>query len=565
MKKDEFIIDQTLFDLKLNEAQFYSEQGLYEESDKIYASLIEELKQLPETRSSAIQIKQLESIRQECKDKAGARKCKVGLKYLSDTDKHIAHEESSSQNVISKDRVSSNESLIRREDIESDIDSQTAKFINDMIFEAVRRGASDIHIEPAINSTHLSSNSNRSKIRFRIDGICQSYIDIPNKFALHLIFKLKVMAKIDISIRSKPLYGKIRFKSGQNDLIELQVVTIPTIGYREDIVLKFFPAAKIMSLLDIGLLDHNFNSFIEMLNKPYGLILVAGLSDSGKTTILHSALNLINSPAKKIWSAEDSIEITQQGIRQVEIKPDKGCDYCDLIEAFLKSDSDVIMIGELNDYQTASIAVKAALTGHLVIAGVTASTVPDTIRKMLQIGVNPNNFADSLLGILNQRLVRSLCEKCKLSSIKSIESEMQSPQPSETNLDLIEMLISDFGKDKDYLGILEQIDRENITLFEHFPDGCEECGYTGYKGRAGIHELLINSEDIKSLIKEISCMEKTGDGQEDLSKRFKKIEHSVKLLEQCSDRYRYYTFKQDSILKVMSGITDMAEIRRNVL
>lgn len=565
MKTDEFIIDQTLFDLKLNEAQFYSEQGLYEESDKIYASLIEELKQLPETRSSAIQIKQLESIRQECKDKAGTRKGKVVLKYLSDTDKHIAHEESSNQRGISKDRVSSNESLIRREDIESDIDSQTAKFINDMILEAVRRGASDIHIEPSINSTHLSSNSNRSKIRFRIDGICQSYIEILNKFALHLIFKLKVMAKMDISIRSKPLYGKIRFKSGQNDLIDLQVVTIPTIGYREDIVLKFFPAAKIMSLSDIGLLDHNLNSFIQMLNKPYGLILVAGLSDSGKTTILHSALNLINSPAKKIWSAEDSIEITQQGIRQVETKPDKGCDYCDLIEAFLKSDSDVIMIGELNDYQTASIAVKAALTGHLVIAGVTASTVPDTIRKMLEIGVNPNNFADSLLGILNQRLVRNLCEKCKLSSIKSIESETQSSQPSETNLDLIEMLISDFGKDKDYLGILEQIDRENITLFEHFPDGCEECGYTGYKGRAGIHELLINSEDIKSLIKEISCMKKTGDGQEDLSRRFKKIEHSVKLLEQCSDRYRYYTFKQDSILKVMSGITDMAEIRRNVL
>ncbi len=564
MKKDEFIIDQTLFDLKLNEAQFYSEQGLYEESDKIYASLIEELKQLPETRSSAIQIKQLESIRQECKDKAGTRKGKVSLKYLSDTDKHIAHEESSSQKVISKDRVSSNESLIIREDIESDIDSQTAKFINDMILEAVRRGASDIHIEPSINSTHLSSNSNPSKIRFRIDGICQSYIEIPNKFALHLIFKLKVMAKIDISIRSKPLYGKIRFKSGQSsDLIELQVVTIPTIGYREDIVLKFFPAAKIMSLSDIGLLDHNLNSFIQMLNKPYGLILVSGLSDSGKTTILYSALNLINSPTKKIWSAEDSIEITQQGIRQVEIKPDKGCDYCDLIEAFLKSDSDVIMIGELNDYQTASIAVKAALTGHLVIAGVTALTAPDTIRKMLEIGVNPNNFADSLLGILNQRLVRSLCEKCKLYSIKSIESETQSSQPSETNLDLIEMLISDFGKD--YLGILEQIDRENITLFEHFPDGCEECGYTGYKGRAGIHELLINSEDIKSLIKEISCMKKTEDGQENLSRRFKKIEHSVKLLEQCSDRYRYYTFKQDSILKVMSGITDMAEIRRNVL
>ncbi|MGD9730971.1 MAG: GspE/PulE family protein [Desulfamplus sp.] len=565
MKTDEFIIDQTLFDLKLNEAQFYSEQGLYEESDKIYASLIEELKQLPETRSSAIQIKQLESIRQECKDKAGTRKGKVVLKYLSDTDKHIAHEESSNQRGISKDRVSSNESLIRREDIESDIDSQTAKFINDMILEAVIRGASDIHIEPSINSTHLSSNSNRSKIRFRIDGICQSYIEIPNKFALHLIFKLKVMAKMDISIKSKPLYGKIRFKSGQNDLIDLQVVTIPTIGYREDIVLKFFPAAKIMSLSDIGLLDHNLNSFIQMLNKPYGLILVVGLSDSGKTTILHSALNLINSPAKKIWSAEDSIEITQQGIRQVETKPDKGCDYCDLIEAFLKSDSDVIMIGELNDYETASIAVKAALTGHLVIAGVTASTVPDTIRKMLEIGVNPNNFADSLLGILNQRLIRSLCEKCKLSSIKSIESETQSSQPSETNLDLIEMLISDFGKDKDYLGILEQIDRENITLFEHLPDGCEECGYTGYKGRAGIHELLINSENIKSLIKEISCMKKTGDGQEDLSRRFKKIEHSVKLLEQYSDRYRYYTFKQDSILKVMSGITDMAEIRRNVL
>ncbi|MBF0411207.1 MAG: Flp pilus assembly complex ATPase component TadA [Desulfamplus sp.] len=553
MEKTTPVIDQTLFDLKLNEAQFYSDQGLYDEADIIYVNLINELKQLPQTKSSSIQIRQLEAIRKEYQTET--KKNKIIEKCLSDADELDVQADSDPtlRGTELRNGDSSNTDC-NNGNIASDIDYKVAKFINQMILDGFRKSASDIHIEPAINS-------HSTLIRFRIDGICQPYTEIPNKFASHVIFKIKIMAKMDITMRAKPLYGKIRFKNEQTDSIDLQVTTIPTIGSKEDVAIKFFKASIPVDLKALELLQHNFNAFVQMLNKPSGLIIVSGLSNSGITTTLHSALNLINRPEKKIWSVENQVEITHKSIRQTEVQPEKGLDYPELLKAFMRSDSDVIMAGEMTNYGTASILIRASLIGKLTFAGVNAATVSDTVRKMLEMGINPIHFADSLLCILNQRLIRRLCEKCKLPYLKKCT------QPYENTIDLI---IKEFAKIGDSLGLLSQIDKENITLYEHSPYGCEHCDYSGYKGRVAIHELIINSDSIKMLIKATTVsdnafIEKTENGFQDRKNAFEKIDDAVKILESSAARHGIYTLKQDAILKVIAGITDISEIKHNYL
>ncbi|MBF0378243.1 MAG: Flp pilus assembly complex ATPase component TadA [Desulfamplus sp.] len=603
MEKNNPIIDQTLFDLKLNEAQFYLEQGLYDEADKIYVSLINELKQLPETKSSDIQIRQLEAIRQEYQTET--KKDKVVVKVLSDVDKrsdevglkkskiHQNDQDKFTQHhkAISKDE-DYNIGELNNDDINSDIDSQIVAFINQMIIEAFNKNASDIYIEPTINYNNLSANfvgreqsgfkhypdkssdSNIAKIRFRIDGICQAYTGIPNKFALHVIFKIKVMAKMDITVRATPLYGKIKFKSEPTGAIELKAITIPTSGGKEDIVLKFFPAAKSMELQTLGFLEHNLKKFVEVINRPFGLILVSGLSGSGKTTTLHSALKLINRPEKKIWCAEHPIEITQRGISQVEVQPQKGLNYPELIKAFIKSGADVIMLGEIIDfsdkkisYETTSLAIKASLTGHLIFAGVNASSISDTISELLEIGVNPIHFSNALLCILNQKLIRRLCEKCR------------EPVSEENSKNILDMAFDEFGKgesllvdsSRDTLGLFNQIDKDKIRIYNHSPDGCEDCGYTGYKGRVALHELLINNDLIKSLIKETSLketnfIEKAEEGSMNRVSYFERVNCAINRLDNSNIfAAGSYTLKQDGILKVIAGITDIDEIRRNTV
>ncbi|MBF0573495.1 MAG: Flp pilus assembly complex ATPase component TadA [Desulfamplus sp.] len=601
MEKNNPIIDQTLFDLKLNEAQFYLEQGLYDEADKIYLNLINELKQLPETKSSDIQIRQLESIRQEYQTET--KKNKVTLKISSDADRQSDETELKKSEVdqnnqdksnqhnksISKDDYNSAE--LNNDELNSDIDSQVIAFINQMIIEAFNKNASDIYIEPTINANNLSANfigrdqsrfktysdkssdSNIAKIRFRIDGICQDYTGIPNKFALHVIFKIKIMAQMDITVRATPLYGKIKFKSESTGAIELKAITIPTSGVKEDIVLKFFPAAKPMDLQNLGLLEHNLKRFIEIINRPFGLILVSGLSGSGKTTTLHSALKLINRPEKKIWCAEHPIEITQRGISQVEVQPQKGLKYPELLKAFIKSGSDVVMLGDIIDfgeketsYETTSLAIKASLTGHLILAGVSASSLSDTIRKVLEIGVNPIHFSDALLCILNQRLIRCLCEKCR------------EPVSEQISKNILDIAFDEFGKgesssvgNRDALGLFSQIDKDKIKIYTHSPDGCEDCSYTGYKGRVALHELLINNDLIKSLIKETSIKgtnftEKIEDNDKNRVSYFERINCAIQKLDNRNIfTTGNYTLKQDGILKVIAGITDIDEIIRNAI
>lgn len=567
MEKSNPVIDQTLFDLKLNEAKFYSDQGLYDEADAIYLNLINTLKQLPETRSSNVQIRQLESMRQEYQTKT--EEIKVVIPETSDTmddlvldvddlamasedgyiddeshkDKYVKDSRFSKSRENQYDRIASAK-ISSKSHLISNTDNQVELFVNEMVVDAYKRGATGIHIEPATNLSHLPADSTRATIRFRIDGSCQPYLEVDNKFALHLIFKIKIMAKMDITMRAEPLYGKIRFKSEQTGAMELRVVTVPTIGSKEDLVIRISPhGATPRTLADLGFLDHTLAPFFDMIHKLSGLIIVAGDSGSGKTTTLHSALKLINSPEKKIWSAENPVEIRQKGIRQTEINISKGIDYPILIKAFISANPDIIMLGEIPEYETAALAIKASLTGHLVLAGFNATDVSETVRRVLEMGVNPIHFADSLLCILAQRLVRRLCNECRKPSLYTLD-----------------MLTDQFGEDP--LSLLANMDRDNILLYDSNPDGCAHCGYTGYRGLIALHELLINSDAVKLLIKDATCIEQLTKSAAPSQSRFQKIDGAVKKLKSDAAGYRLYTFKQDGILKVMEGVTDMAEIGR---
>lgn len=541
MDKNNPVIDQTLFDLKLNEAQFYSDQGLYDEADKIYLHLINELKRFPETRSSNIQIRQLESIRKEYQTEV--KESKVVIKSSSDMDNLDEQSEPETETDMQGD-LNHEPSLTKdfnNDNIDKDIDNQVAIFIDDMIIAACKRAATAIHIEPSIKSYDQSKDSFHAMIRFRVDGICQPYTEISNKLASGLIFRIKIMAKMDITMRGLPLDGKIRFKSEETGLIELRVVTVPTIGSKEDLVIKIFPGAKLMDLAELGFFDYTLDPFLQMVHKPSGLILVAGHLDSGKTTTIHSALRVINSAQKKIFSAENPVKIAHKGIRQAEVQPHKGLDYPILLKAFIKANPDVIMLGEMEDYETADLAIKSSLHGILLFAALNAESVSDTVRKVLEMGVNPVHFADSLLCILTQILVRRLCEECKKPSLHTLE-----------------MVIDQFGEDP--LGLLENMDRDNIVLYDSDPDGCVHCGHTGYSGRIAVHELLINSDAVKLLIKDATCIEQLTESAAPSQSRFKKIDGAVKKLKTDAAGYRLYTFKQDGILKVMEGVTDMVEI-----
>ena len=393
--------------------------------------------------------------------------------------------------------------------------SKVVKLVDQCLIAAFRKNASDIHVEPS----PLTKSTN---IRFRMDGVCQEYIKVPNALARGILSRIKIMAHLDIAERRLPQDGKIKFKRKGIPPFELRVATLPTAGGFEDAVLRILATAGAMKLEDMGLNERNFSVMENVLAKPYGLVLVVGPTGSGKTTTLHAALGYINKPGVKIWTAEDPVEITQLGLRQVEAKPKIGLDFARIMRAFLRADPDVIMIGEMRDEETASIGVEASLTGHLVFSTLHTNSAPETVTRLLDMGLNPLNFSDAFLAVLAQRLVRRLCA-CK---------EEYHPDREE-----FDSIVEDYGEEYFANSGLEYSD----ALKLHRPGSCEKCSGTGYKGRMGIHELMEGTKAIKKLIKQSAPADQL-------------FEQAIK--------EGMFTLKQDGIHKSFGNFTDITEVNR---
>ena len=394
--------------------------------------------------------------------------------------------------------------------------SQVVKFVDQVLVTAFRNKASDIHIEP-------SGITRKTTIRFRTDGVCHEYVQVPNAMAPAIVSRLKIMADLDIAERRRPQDGKITFKRKGIQDFELRISTMPTAGKFEDAVLRILTTTRTPKIDEIGLNERNLSVMKRIIVKPYGLILCVGPTGSGKTTTLHSALAHINTSSVKIWTAEDPVEITQAGLRQVQVKPKIGLDFAKIMRGFLRLDPDIIMIGEMRDRETAATAIEASLTGHLVLSTLHTNNAPETLTRLIDMGMNPLNISDSFLGVLAQRLVRRLCRDC-----------IETYHPDQEEFDY---LVADYGKQA-----FESLSIEYTPGFElHHSMGCEKCSGSGYKGRMGIHELIEGTPEIKTLIKKQAT-------SQDLAKQAVKDGMT--------------TLKQDGIHKVFDGVTDMREVRR---
>ena len=354
-------------------------------------------------------------------------------------------------------------------------DSAIVRLANQIIADAYRQGASDIHVEPY-------GEKRETLVRFRVDGDCFEYMKIPQSYRRAIVSRLKIMASLDIAERRKPQDGKIKFKLSENKEIELRVATIPTAGYNEDVVMRLLAASEPLPLDKMGFSDRNLAAIKDIAAKPYGIILCVGPTGSGKTTTLHSVLGFINTPDLKIWTAEDPVEITQYGLRQVQVQPKINFTFAAAMRAFLRADPDVIMVGEMRDKETAEIGIEASLTGHLVMSTLHTNSAVETVTRLLDMGCDSFSFADAMLGVLAQRLTRRICKDCK---------EQYVGKPEE-----YEEIRQGYGPEQwDKLGI-----PQDNTFRLARGKGCETCNRTGFKGRVALHELLLGSDRIKRMI-----------------------------------------------------------------
>jgi type II secretory ATPase GspE/PulE/Tfp pilus assembly ATPase PilB-like protein len=408
-------------------------------------------------------------------------------------------------------------------------DNTLVRLVNTTIIEAHSQGISDIHIE-------TMPGSEKVRIRFRKDGMMRPYLELPHTYRQALVARLKIMCDLDISERRKPQDGKINFvKFSPKHPIELRVVTIPTVQGLEDVVLRILASARAIPMDKLELSEGNYLRLRAAVERPYGMVLCVGPTGSGKTTTLHSTLGHLNTSSRKIWTAEDPVEISQPGLRQVQVNPKIDWTFAKALRSFLRADPDVIMVGEIRDAETAQTAIEASLTGHLVMSTLHTNSAPETVTRLLDMGMDPFNFADSLLAVLAQRLVRRLCPRCR--------------KPRDASDDEIEELLADWrhafqGDDAPPADEVREAWRKRYTSagkwVAYSAPGCDHCDRTGFKGRAPLHELMTVSRELRHLIQ-------TGSRAELLQRQA------------MADGMR--TLRQDGIEKVMSGVTSIAEVR----
>lgn len=349
------------------------------------------------------------------------------------------------------------------DDSNADIDdAPIVRFVSKILLDAIKKGVSDIHFEPY---------EKLFRIRFRGDGILYAVASPPATMANRIISRIKVMSKMDIAERRVSQDGRVRMQLSRNKAIDFRVSTCPTL-FGEKVVLRILdPTSAEIGIEKLGFEPEQQALFLNAIHRPHGMVLVTGPTGSGKTVSLYTGLNILNKIEKNISTAEDPVEITVEGINQVNMNIKAGLTFAEALKAFLRQDPDIIMVGEIRDYETASIAVKAAQTGHLVLSTLHTNDAPQTINRLMQMGVEPFNIASAVNLIMAQRLARRLCEQCK----------KEADYPEQTLLDI------GFKKE------------ELPTLTIYSPVGCEHCN-NGYKGRVGIYQVMPISEKMRTLI-----------------------------------------------------------------
>ena len=468
---------------------------------------------------------------------------KHGLEYWVDKgpdprDEAIAYDIGEEAGKLLHDLQSEHEASIKSLVVEDQAepveqnDNSLVKLINTMIIDAKTRGASDIHIE-----THPGER--KVKVRFRRDGVLSVYVELPPSYRSALIARIKIMCDLDISERRKPQDGKIDFaKFSPRHKLELRVATIPTSNGLEDVVMRLLASSTPLPLDKLGMRPLSYELLKDAVSKPYGMVLCVGPTGSGKTTTLHSVLGYLNTPEKKIWTAEDPVEITQPDLRQVQVNAKIDWTFAKALRSFLRADPDVIMVGEIRDEETAHIAIEASLTGHLVLSTLHTNSAAETVIRLLDMGMDPFNFADSLLAVLAQRLLRRICSDCKVSVDATDE------QVDEWVRDFLHSFPDECKPTRE--AVLEDwIGRhgKNGRLQHVYGKGCEKCGDSGLRGRVGVHELMVVSKPVKRLIQTAARPEQ--------------------LLAAAIATDNMRTLRQDGIEKMLAGLTTIDEVRGN--
>jgi type IV pilus assembly protein PilB len=344
-----------------------------------------------------------------------------------------------------------------------DVEAPIVKLVNGILVNAIKVGASDIHVEPF---------ETVFRVRFRIDGVMKTIMNLPTKIKNAVVSRLKIMSKLDIAERRLPQDGRIKLKLGKKREVDFRVSSLPCL-FGEKVVMRILDKGNLaLDLTKLGFEANALKDFTEAINAPYGMVLVTGPTGSGKTTTLYSALSTINTQEINIMTAEDPVEYNLMGINQVQMKEEIGLNFAAALRSFLRQDPDVVMVGEIRDYETAEIGVKAALTGHLVLSTLHTNDAPSTINRLLNMGIEPFLVASSVVLILAQRLARRICSKCK-----------------EVDPILPEALLKAGYKNEEVNGIVVYKGK-----------GCEMCNKSGYKGRVALYEVMPVKEDLRELI-----------------------------------------------------------------
>lgn len=386
-----------------------------------------------------------------------------------------------------------------------EVEAPIVKLVNGILLRAAKMGVSDIHIEPY---------EKKFRVRYRLDGVLTTVMGLPLKIRNAIISRVKIMSQLDIAERRLPQDGRIKMKMGKNKTMDFRVSVLPTL-FGEKIVMRLLDKSNLqLDMTKLGFDPDQLTVFKDAINKPFGMVLVTGPTGSGKTTTLYSALSELNKDDVNLMTAEDPVEFNLMGINQVQMKDEIGLNFASALRSFLRQDPDIIMVGEIRDYETAEIGVKAALTGHLVLSTLHTNDAPSTINRLLNMGVEPFLVSSAVICIMAQRLVRKTCQNCK-------KPEKLPPQ---TFID------AGFSPE------------EAPSVISYKGSGCEVCNQTGYKGRVALYEVLPVRDEVKELILQGA---------------------SVMEIKKTSVGLGMKTLRRSGLLKVKAGLTSLEEVVEN--